>query len=128
MKYESLEDLADAFEISKSELVDEVDRWNSFIEAGVDEDFQARIMEGATPIQTPPFYAAKLWPKVHHTMGGLVTNLQAQVTNQDYEVIPGLYAAGESAGGTHGAVRLGSCAITDCIVFGRIAGIAAAGE
>ena len=36
--------------------------------------------------------------------------------------IPGLYAAGESAGGIHGAVRLGSCAVLDCIVFGRIAG------
>lgn len=55
-------------------------------------------------------------------MGGLVTNLQAQVMGQDYQPIPGLYAAGEIAGGTHGAVRLGSCAITDCVVFGRIAG------
>lgn len=72
--------------------------------------------------ENPPFYAAKLWPKVHHTMGGLVTNLQAQVMDQDYQPIPGLYAAGEIAGGTHGAVRLGSCAITDCVVFGRIAG------
>lgn len=59
---------------------------------------------------------------VHHTMDGLVTNLQAQVMGQDYQPIPGLYAAGEIAGGTHGAVRLGSCAITDCVVFGRIAG------
>jgi fumarate reductase flavoprotein subunit/urocanate reductase len=40
--------------------------------------------------------------------------------------IPGLYAAGEVTGGIHGACRLGSCAIADCIVFGRIAGRQAA--
>ena len=85
-------------------------------------------MAGAAPIATPPFYVAKLWPKVHHTMGGLMTNMKAQVINQDFEPIPGLYAAGEIAGGTHGAVRLGSCAITDCVVFGRIAGQEAAKE
>ena len=48
--------------------------------------------------------------------------MKSQVLNQDSEPIPGLYAAGEITGGTHGAVRLGSCAITDCVVFGRIAG------
>ena len=36
--------------------------------------------------------------------------------------IPGLYAAGESTGGVHGAVRLGSCAVLDCLVNGRIVG------
>ncbi len=39
----------------------------------------------------------------------------------------GLYAAGEMTGGIHGACRLGSCAVTNCIVFGRIAGAQAAG-
>jgi succinate dehydrogenase/fumarate reductase flavoprotein subunit len=42
--------------------------------------------------------------------------------------IKGLYAAGEVTGGIHGACRLGSCAITDCLVFGRIAGKNAASE
>ena len=40
----------------------------------------------------------------------------------DGNVIPGLYAAGEVTGGIHGNNRLGSCAIADIIVFGRIAG------
>ena len=61
-------------------------------------------------------------------MGGLVTDLQARVLDQDGNPIAGLYAAGEVTGGTHGAVRLGSCAITDCVVFGRIAGQQAARE
>ena len=42
------------------------------------------------------------------------------------EPIPGLFAAGEATGGVHGAVRLGSCAVTDCLVYGRIAGRTAA--
>lgn len=43
-----------------------------------------------------------------------------------YKPIPGLYAAGEATGGVHGAVRLGSVAILDCLVYGRIAGQTAA--
>ena len=46
----------------------------------------------------------------------------------DRKPIPGLYAAGEITGGVHGAVRLGSCAVLDCIVFGRIAGQSAAAK
>jgi len=74
------------------------------------------------PITTAPYYACRVWPKVHHTMGGIQINKKAQVIGLDRKPIAGLYAAGEIAGGIHGAVRLGSCAVLDCIVFGRIAG------
>ncbi|MBQ7594980.1 MAG: FAD-binding protein, partial [Synergistaceae bacterium] len=43
-------------------------------------------------------------------------------------VIPGLYAAGEVTGGIHGTNRVGGNALTDCVVFGRIAGRNAANE
>jgi succinate dehydrogenase/fumarate reductase flavoprotein subunit len=55
-------------------------------------------------------------------MGGLSINKKAQVLDFDNNIIKGLYAAGEIVGGVHGASRLGSCAVTECIVFGRIAG------
>ena len=55
-------------------------------------------------------------------MGGLHINADAQVMHIDGYPIPGLYAAGEVAGGVHGGDRLGSCATLDCISFGRIAG------
>jgi succinate dehydrogenase/fumarate reductase flavoprotein subunit len=55
-------------------------------------------------------------------MGGLQINVQAQVIDLRQQPIGGLYAAGEVTGGVHGASRLGSCAVTDCLVFGRIAG------
>lgn len=122
MEFDTLDAIASEFSIPADEFKAEVERWNGFVSAGKDDDFDALILENATPMENPPFYVAKLWPKVHHTMGGLVTNLQAQVIDQDFNPIPGLYAAGEICGGTHGAVRLGSCAITDCVVFGRIAG------
>jgi len=49
-------------------------------------------------------------------------NTSAQVLNESGEVIPNLYAAGEVVGGVHGTNRLGGNAITDIVVFGRIAG------
>ena len=64
----------------------------------------------------------KAVPAVHHTMGGVKINSQAQVIKTDGSVIPGLYAAGEVTGGVRGKNRLGSDAIADIIVFGRIAG------
>ncbi|MBN1856258.1 MAG: FAD-binding protein [Dehalococcoidia bacterium] len=59
-------------------------------------------------------------------MGGVQINASAQVIDLKGYPIGGLYAAGEATGGVHGACRLGSCAITDCLVFGRIAGRSAA--
>ena len=84
--------------------------------------FGKPIIEGARNFAKPPFYAVKLWPKVHHTMGGLKINAECEVINTAGKVIAGLYAAGEVTGGVHGANRLGSCAISECLVFGRIAG------
>jgi len=56
-------------------------------------------------------------------------NTKAQATDvMTDKPIPGLYAAGEVTGGVHGAVRLGSCATLDCLIFGRIAGQNAAAE
>ena len=55
-------------------------------------------------------------------MGGLKINSNAQVLDIWVNRIPHLYAAGEACGGVHGANRLGGNAITECIVFGRIAG------
>lgn len=127
-KYDTLEEIAEAFDMPTDEFLDEIATWNSYVEAGEDPEFGALIQDGAAPTQEPPFYVARLWPKVHHTMGGLYTDSSTRVINQDFEPIPGLYAAGEVTGGTHGAVRLGSCAITDCVVFGRMAGQMAAAE
>jgi len=127
-KFNTLEDLASAFKINFQGLKETIRRYNIFVTHGNDEDFQKPFREGAKPIVKAPFYAMHLWPKVHHCMGGIQINTKAQVIGLNHKPIIGLYAAGEVTGGVHGACRLGSCAIADCLVFGRIAGKNAAAE
>ena len=64
-------------------------------------------------------------PAIHHTMGGVRINTACEVLKADGSAIPGLFAAGEITGGVHGANRLGGNAVTDIVVFGRIAGTGA---
>ena len=69
-----------------------------------------------------PFYIMKAVPAVHHTMGGIKIDEKARVIDKNGNVIKGLYGAGEVTGDIHGTNRLGSDAIADITVFGRIAG------
>ena len=59
-------------------------------------------------------------------MGGLKINEKTEVLTAEGTAIAGLYAAGEVTGGVHGANRLGGNAVSDIVVFGRIAGTEAA--
>lgn len=117
---ETLEELAEALEMDVEELENTVTNYNAFVEAGTDEDFGREDLEAS--IAQGPFYAIAVGPAVHHTMGGIQINERAQVLNEDGEVIEGLYAAGETVGGIHGANRLGGNALADLMVFGRLAG------
>jgi flavocytochrome c len=126
MRFQSLEKLADHYAIPSEALQSTVTRFNRFFDQGRDADFGKPILAGARPLRNPPFYGMRLWPKVHYTMGGVRINAKAQVLDLYGEPIQGFFAAGEVTGGVHGACRLGSCAITDCLVFGRIAGRQAA--
>lgn len=124
--FESLEDLAKHYDIPRAALIRTVEEFNGYVESGEDLSFHKNIMKDASPIQQPPYYAIRLWPKVHHVSGGVAISSRAQVLDLDNNPIEGLYAAGEVTGGTHGACRLGSCGTTECLVFGRIAGKEAA--
>lgn len=55
-------------------------------------------------------------------MGGLLIDENCHVRDKDYNIIEGLYAAGEIVGGIHGNNRLGGNALTDISVFGKLAG------
>src|SRR5213594_4484375 len=59
-------------------------------------------------------------PTCHYMMGGIRVDAETAQTN-----VPGLFAAGESAAGLHGANRLGGNSLSDLLVFGRRAGLAA---
>lgn len=120
VKADTIEELADHFEIDKDALVETVETFNENSKEDKDPDFNLRML-GWT-IEEGPFYMLKAVPAVHHTMGGLEINTDAQVINTDGQPIEGLYAAGEVTGGIHGSNRLGSVAMADITVYGRIAG------
>jgi len=124
--FETLTDLASAFAIPEGQLETTVKSYNNTVSEGGQDPFGKPLSHGAKPLVKPPFYAIRLWPKVHYTPGGVGINSKAQVINLNNHPIPHLFAAGEVCGGIHGASRLGSCALTECIVFGRIAGQQAA--
>ncbi len=121
-KFDTLEELSKAYDMPYAAVKESVDNYNSYLKTGTDKEFGRYLQPDAKPIEKAPFYAVRLWPKVHHTMGGVQINTSAQVIGLDGKAIEGLFAAGEVAGGVHGAVRLGSVAVVDCLVFGRIAG------
>jgi succinate dehydrogenase/fumarate reductase flavoprotein subunit len=103
-----------------------VNHYNKMAQAGSRDDFGKTLDQDTQPLDNPPFYAIKLWPKVHYTPGGVGINSKTQVIDLQNRPIPHLFAAGEVCGGIHGASRLGSCALPECIIFGRIAGQKAA--
>ena len=125
-KFDSLDEIAEKFDMPKDAFLKQMEDYNGYVTAKNDEQFGKTIPDDAVAIDTPPFYATRLWPKVHHTMGGVKTDVDTRVLDVRLNPIPGLYAAGEVTGGVHGACRLGSCATADCLVNGRIAGQQAA--
>lgn len=120
VKADTLEEAAEFFDIDIKELKETVKKVNQYAKEGKDKDFNHR--GGLVSLDKGPYYIEKAAPSVHHTMGGLVINDKTEVLKEDGGVIPGLYAAGELTGVIHGSNRLGGNAITDIIVFGRIAG------
>ena len=102
-------------------FVETMNTWNASVAAGEDAEF-GRSNGMDDDLSTAPYYAIKIAPGIHHTMGGLKINTDAQVLDTDGSIIPGLYAAGEATGGVHGGNRIGGNAVCDFVVFGRIAG------
>lgn len=121
VKANTIKEAADFFGIDAKELEKTVDKYNEYAKNGKDLEFNKRGK--LTPFdKNGPFYIMKAVPAVHHTMGGLKIDENARVINQNGEPIKGLYAAGEVTGDIHGTNRLGSDAIADITVFGKIAG------
>ena len=121
-KFDRIHEIAAHYQIPMHSLKHTIEQFNDYVGQGFDKDFNKPILSNARPLRYPPYFCIRLWPKVHHTMGGVLINSQAQVLNLSRQPMKGFYAAGEVTGGIHGACRLGSCAIIDCLVFGRIAG------
>ena len=125
-KFDTLDALAANYKIPADALKETVKVYNETALAGKEDAFKKQTLKDLkeAPIDMKgPFYAIRLMPKPHHTMGGLKIDTNARViSGNTNKPIPGLFAAGEVTGGTHGASRLGTVAVTDCLTFGMIAG------
>jgi len=121
---DTLEELANKLGIPADTFVAEIERYNSFVDQQEDVDFGKAFF--GEKIDEAPFVATPRSPSLHHTMGGVAVDTQTRVLDANGEVIPGFYAAGEVTGGLHAGNRLGGNAMTDFLVFGRIAGTNAA--
>jgi flavocytochrome c len=119
--------LKEKFEVPPEKFLATVKSYNEAAKAGVDKQFGKEKMN-LKPLEKAPFYASPTQAGTHHTMGGLRTNVKAQVLDRSGKVIPRLYAAGEVTGGVHGTNRLGGNATAACIINGRASGRNAAAE
>lgn len=124
---DTVEELAEATGMDAAKLQASIDAYNAVVRGDAEDEFgfvadntaDAEMTEG-------PWYACQKVPTVHHTMGGIRIDVNAQACDADGNPIPGLYACGEVTGGIHGENRLGGNAICDCITYGRNAGTHAA--
>merc|ERR1719352_2233391 len=92
---------------------------------GSGKKFYHNIIQGSD-VKTQPFFVAIITPVIHYCMGGLEIDVDSAVVSKATgKAIPGLYCAGEVAGGVHDNNRLGGNSLLDCVVFGRVSGKAA---
>jgi fumarate reductase flavoprotein subunit len=122
----TLSALARLLRVEPAVLEDTVAAYNGYVRAGADPA-QGRPLGKAGPIDVPPFYGYPCRAGLTTTYCGVRVSRRLQVMNVFDEPIPGLYAAGEVVGGFHGAGYLTGTGLGKAAVFGRVAGIAAAG-
>lgn len=123
LKADTLEELAEKIGVPSDVFVSEVEKLNSYVDEGVDEEFGKDATKGmASKIDTPPYYAGKIVPAFADTAGGLTINENAEVLDVDGNALSGLYAAGSTVGGWRGRIYPGSgTALGFGFTFGRIA-------
>lgn len=121
-EFNTLFELSNYYSIPIHSLINTIETYNTNLLSRKNDSYGKVFESWMTPIQTPPFYTMSITPKTHYTLGGLVIDCNTNVLDINQHPIPGLFAVGEVTGLTHGANRLGSCSVTECLVMGRIAG------
>jgi fumarate reductase flavoprotein subunit len=114
---DTMDDVAQTLGIDAEALEATVERYNSFVDAGSDEDFGKDPTGLSEKFVEGPFYVAEVAPCVHMTYGGIRTDLSMRVLDENDEPIPGLYAVGEC---THVMLN-GIGTNTIALVEGRVA-------
>jgi succinate dehydrogenase/fumarate reductase flavoprotein subunit len=132
-KAHTLEELAELIGIPGAALRKTVLRYNEQVRNGESTDVDGLPPEDPPPsftIDTPPYYATKLYPMANKSAGGISIDMSTQALDVSGEPIPGLYAAGEVTGsaGINGLNGLDGMFTGPAILTGRVAGRAAAME
>ncbi|WP_071393377.1 flavocytochrome c [Bacillus tuaregi] len=125
VKGETIEALAAEMKVPAEALSATLDTWNTTVANKNDAEF-GRTTAMDNDLSGAPFYAIKIAPGIHYTMGGVNINTNTEVITEAGQAIPGLFAAGEVTGGLHGQNRIGGNSVGDIIVFGRQAGVKSA--
>ncbi|KAH8107812.1 fumarate reductase [Cristinia sonorae] len=124
-RFESGEALAKEMGIKPEVLKKTFDTYNAGVKAKKDP-FGKKFFASGEWKMDDFFNVAIMTPVLHYTMGGLEIDAESRVVGKNGSPIPGLFAAGEVAGGVHGANRLGGSSLLGCVVFGRVSGDSAA--
>ncbi|KAG6821015.1 hypothetical protein H0H93_007905 [Arthromyces matolae] len=119
-RFENGNALAAEFGLEPSVLKKTFDDYNQSVRTKKDP-FGKKFFQGEWSFNDF-FHVAMMTPVLHYTMGGLEIDPESRVIDKSGKPIPGLFAAGEVAGGVHGANRLGGSSLLGCVVFGRVAG------
>lgn len=131
-KAQSLEELAAMAGLPSEALIASVQQFNRMVEAGVDTEFGRFGQVGNVPpkIAQPPFYAVQMFPMTRKSMGGVAIDMQGRALNDEGQVLPGLYAAGEINGsvGINGKHGMDGMFLGPALLTGRLAGMSIAAE
>ncbi|AVF37637.1 flavocytochrome c [Rahnella sikkimica] len=114
-------ELAAKLEMGSDAFLATLENYNVAVDKQDDAEF-GRKTAMRHPINQGPFYAIRIAPGVHHTMGGVTINTDTCVLDAQKQVLSGAFAAGEVVGGIHGGNRIGGNAVADIIIFGILAG------
>ena len=117
----TLDEMAETLGMDGETLKETITQYNAVVR-GETSDLLGRETGLEMEMVEAPFFAIKVSPGIHHTMGGVHINTDAEVIDTEGNAITGLWAAGEVTGGVHGANRLGGNAVADIVIFGRVAG------
>ena len=122
---DTIEALAEKMNVPADALKTTLDTWNSAVANKNDAEY-GRSTGMDNDLSGAPYYAIKIGPGIHYTMGGVQINTNTEVLNKEGQAIPGLFAAGEVTGGLHGQNRIGGNSVAEIIIFGRQAGVKSA--
>ncbi|KDQ53611.1 hypothetical protein JAAARDRAFT_72548 [Jaapia argillacea MUCL 33604] len=125
-RFESGEALAKEMGLKPEVLKKTFDTYNAGVRAKKDP-FGKKFFSSGEWSMNDYFNVALMTPVLHYTMGGLEIDAASRVISKSTGApVAGLFAAGEVAGGVHGANRLGGSSLLGCVVFGRVSGDEAA--